>query len=123
LPQVLESWGQYAEGHSSPSLRQTTHDSILEVRGEATLIVRTGSQTGTGRIVAENNLIEGIRSMVRRADLTIQREVAPELDRSNEVLKPRKRLSVCEALRMLTTKDPLIQQLRQRLELIPVQDG
>ena len=122
LPVVLEFWNTFAERHSSPSMRQTMNDSILEVRDEATLIIRTGSQTGKNRIVAEGGLIEGLRSLVKRSDLTIQVDIDPELDKSREIIKPKKLLSNREKFEMLTTKNPLIQDLRDRFDLVPDQD-
>jgi len=122
LPVVLEFWNTFAERHSSPSMRQTMNDSILEVRDEATLIIRTGSQTGKNRIVAEGGLIEGLRSLVKRSDLTIQVDIDPELDKSREIIKPKKLLSNREKFEMLTSKNPLIQDLRDRFDLVPDQD-
>lgn len=122
LPVALEFWKTFAERHSSPSMRQTMNDSILEVRDEITLVIRTGSQTGKNRIVAEGGLIEGLRSLVKRSDLTIQVDIDPELDKSREIIKPKKLLSSREKFEMLTSKNPLIQDLRDRFDLVPDQD-
>jgi DNA polymerase-3 subunit gamma/tau len=122
LPVVLEFWQAFAEKHTSPSMRQTMADAILEVRNEYTLVIRTGSQTGKNRIVAEGNLIDGLRSLVKRSDLTITVEIDADLDRSKEIIKPRKLLSSREKFEMLAAKNPLMQELRDRLDLIPDQD-
>jgi DNA polymerase-3 subunit gamma/tau len=122
LPVVLEFWQAFAERHTSPSMRQTMADAILEVRNEYTLVIRTGSQTGKNRIVAESNLIDGLRSLVKRSDLTITVEIDADLDRSKEIIKPRKLLSSREKFEMLAAKNPLMQELRDRLDLIPDQD-
>ena len=122
LPVVLEFWQAFAEKHTSPSMRQTMGDAILEVRNEYTLVIRTGSQTGKNRIVAEGNLIDGLRNLVKRSDLTITVEIDADLDRSKEIIKPRKLLSSREKFEMLAAKNPLMQELRDRLDLIPDQD-
>jgi len=119
---VQEFWKEFSENHSSQSLRHTLNDSILEIRGEKAIIIRTGNQTGKNRITAETNLLDGLRGLIRIPDLQIVVEIDPELDKSKELIKPKKLLTSREKFEILSAKNPLMQDLRDKLDLIPDQD-
>ena len=122
LPPLLDFWKGYMEHHSSPSLKQTMLEAILEIRDEKTICIRTGHQTGKNRFAAETPLLDGLRSLVRIPDLRIVIDIDPDLDRSRELIKPKKLLSNREKFDLLSAKNPLIHQLRDKLDLIPDQD-
>ena len=110
------------ENHSSPSLRLTMAEAIIEIKGEKTILIRTGHQTGKNRLTAESNLLDGLRSLVRLPDLQIVIEIDPDLDKNREIIKPKKLLSNREKFDLLSAKNPLIHQLRDKLDLIPDQE-
>lgn len=122
LPPLLDYWKTYMDQHSSPSLRQTMLEAILEIRDEKTICIRTGHQTGKNRFTAESALLDGLRSLVRIPDLRIVIDIDPELDRTRELIKPKKLLTNREKFELLSAKNPLIHQLRDKLDLIPDQD-
>ncbi len=122
LPPLLDFWKEYVEAHSSPSLKQTLLEAIIEIKDEKTICIRTGHQTGKNRITAESNLLDGIRSLVRITELQIMIEIDPDLDKSRELIKPKKLLSNREKFELLSAKNPLIHQLRDKLDLIPDQE-
>ncbi|MFZ1675872.1 MAG: hypothetical protein WAT91_01285 [Saprospiraceae bacterium] len=122
LSVLLDFWKDFAENHSSPSLRQTMTEAIIEIKGEQTIVIRTGSQTGKNRILNETNLIDGLRSLVKLPDLHITIDIDPDLDRSKELIKPKKLLTNREKFEILSTKNPLINKLRDKLDLIPDQE-
>ncbi len=122
LPPLLDYWKGYMEHHSSPSLKQTMLEAILEIRDDKTICIRTGHQTGKNRFAAETALLDGLRSLVRIPDLRIIIDIDPDLDRSRELIKPKKLLSNREKFDLLSAKNPLIHQLRDKLDLIPDQD-
>ncbi len=122
LPVVIDFWKNYAEGHDSPSIRLTMSEAIVEVKDEKTILIHIGTQTGKNRILNETNLIEGLRSLVRIPDLQILIDVDPELDRSKEIAKPKKLLTNREKFEILASKNPLIENLRDRLGLVPDQE-
>lgn len=122
LPAVIDFWKEFAAGHDSPSVRQTMNEAILEIRDERTILIHTGNQTGKNRILNETNLIEGLRSLIRISDLQIIIEIDPNLDRTKEIIKPKKLLSNKEKFDLLSAKNPLIHTLRDKLDLIPDQD-
>ena len=68
------------------------------------------------------NLIEGLRSLVRLPNLQIAIDIDPDLDRSKEIAKPKKLLTNREKFEILSAKNPLINELRDKLDLIPDQD-
>ena len=122
LSAVLDFWKTFAAGHDSPSVRQTMSEAILEIKDESTILIYIGNQTGKNRILNEMNLIEGLRSLIRIPNLQIVIEIDPELDRSKEIAKPKKLLTNREKFEILSAKNPLINQLKDKLDLIPDQD-
>ncbi|HZV70214.1 MAG TPA: DNA polymerase III subunit gamma/tau [Saprospiraceae bacterium] len=122
LSVILDFWKDFAENHSSPSLRQTMTEAIIEIKGEQTIAIRTGNQTGKNRLLNETNLIEGLRSLVKLQDLHISIDIDADLDRSKELIKPKKLLTNREKFEILSSKNPLINKLRDKLDLIPDQE-
>jgi DNA polymerase-3 subunit gamma/tau len=122
LPPVIDFWKEFAAGHSSPSVTITMSEAIIEVKDENTILIRTGNQTGKNRLIAETNLLEGLRSLVRIPDLQIVIDIDPDLDKSQELVKPKKLLSNREKFEILATKNPLIHKLRDNLDLVPDQE-
>jgi DNA polymerase-3 subunit gamma/tau len=122
LGAVLDFWKAFAENHSSPSMRQTMAEAIIEIKDEKIIFIRTGHQTGKNRLTADVNLLEGLRSMARLPDLQIVIDIDPELDKSRDIVKPKKLLSNREKFEILSAKNPLMHQLRDKLDLIPDQD-
>ncbi len=122
LSVILDFWKDFAENHSSPSLRQTMSEAIIEIKGEQTISIRTGNQTGKNRMLNETNLIEGLRSLIKLPELHIVIDIDPDLDRTKDIVKPKKLLTSREKFEILSTKNPLINQLRDKLDLIPDQD-
>ena len=122
LPPLLDFWKNYIESQSSPSLKQTMLEAILEIKGETIICIRTGHQTGKNRMTAESALLDGLRSLVRIPELQIVIDIDPDLDKSRDLIKPKKLLSNREKFELLAAKNPLINQLRDKLDLIPDQE-
>jgi hypothetical protein len=122
LAQVQDFWKEFSENHSSQSLRLTMNEAIVDIKGDKMIIIRTGNQTGKNRLTAETNLLDGLRSLIRIPDLQIVVEIDPELDKSKELVKPKKLLTSREKFEILSAKNPLIHELRDKLDLIPDQD-
>ena len=122
LTPVLDFWKEFMEHHSSPSVRQTMAEVIIEIKNENTIYIRTGHQIGKNRLTAESNLLDGLRSLVRLPDLQIVIDIDPDLDKNREIIKPKKLLSNREKFDLLSAKNPLIHQLRDKLDLIPDQE-
>ena len=122
LTPVLDFWKEFMESHTSPSMRLTMAEAIIEIKNEKTSYIRTGHQTGKNRLTAESNLLDGLRSLVRLPDLQIVIDIDPDLDKNREIIKPKKLLSNREKFELLSAKNPLIHQLRDKLDLIPDQD-
>ncbi len=122
LTTVQEFWREFSENHSSQSLRHTLNEAMVEIQGEKTILIRTGTQTGKNRLTAEVNLLDGLRSLIRIPDLQIVVEIDPELDKSKELIKPKKLLTSREKFEILSAKNPLMFELRDKLDLIPDQD-
>ena len=111
-----------SENHSSQSLKHTLNEAILEIKGEHAIIIRIGNQTGKNRILAETNLLDGLRSLLRIPNLQIMVEIDAELDKSKDLIKPKKLLTSREKFEILSAKNPLMLELRDKLDLIPDQD-
>lgn len=122
LSEINAFWQRYAEEHTSPSVRQTMQEAILDTPDERTIEVKTGNQTGKNRLVAETNLIDGLRAMTRIPDLQITFRIDPALDRTKEILRPKKLLSSREIFEIMAAKNPLLHELRSRLDLAPDED-
>jgi DNA polymerase III gamma/tau subunit len=89
LSSVLDFWKDFAEKHSSPSLRQTMTEAILEIKGDQTIFIRVGNQTGKNRLLNETNLLEGLRGLVKLPDLHIVIDIDADLDRTKDLVKPK----------------------------------
>jgi DNA polymerase-3 subunit gamma/tau len=122
LAMVQDFWKEFSENHSSQSLRHTLNEAVVEIKGEKSIIIRTGNQTGKNRLTAETNLLDGLRSLIRIPDLQIVVEIDPELDKSKDLIKPKKLLTSREKFEILSAKNPLMLDLRDKLDLIPDQD-
>lgn len=122
LTTVLDFWKTYAEDHDSPSVRQTMSEAIIEIKGDHIIFIRIGNQTGKNRILNEMNLIEGLRSLIRIPNLQIDFDIDSDLDRTKDIAKPKKLLTNREKFEILSTKNPLMKNLRDKLDLIPDQD-
>jgi len=122
LTTVQEFWKEFSENHSSQSLKHTLNEAILEIKGEHAIIIRIGNQTGKNRILAETNLLDGLRSLLRIPNLQIMVEIDAELDKSKDLIKPKKLLTSREKFEILSAKNPLMLELRDKLDLIPDQD-
>ena len=66
--------------------------------------------------------MDGLRALTRIPDLQIVVEIDPELDKSRDLIKPKKLMSSREKFEILANKNPLIKELRDKLDLIPDQD-
>src|SRR5687768_4443974 len=122
LSAVLDFWKTYSEGHDSPSVRQTMSEAIIEIKEDNIIRIRIGNQTGKNRLLNEMNLIEGLRSLLRIPNLQIIIDIDPDLDRTKEIMKPKKLLTNREKFDILSAKNPLMKNLRDKLDLIPDQD-
>ncbi|HJW28932.1 MAG TPA: hypothetical protein VJ508_06730, partial [Saprospiraceae bacterium] len=119
---IQSFWNGFAENHSSQSLRHTMQEALVDIKGENTIVIRTGNQTGKNRLTAELNLLDGIRGLIRIPDLQIIVEIDPELDKNKDIVKPKKLLSSREKFEILSAKNPLMIELRDKLDLVPDQD-
>jgi len=119
---VQEFWKEFSENHSSQSLRHTLNEAVVEIKGEKMIVIRTGNQTGKNRLTAESNLLDGLRGLIRIPDLQIVVEIDPDLDKSKDLIKPKKLLTSREKFEILSAKNPLMLDLRDKLDLIPDQD-
>lgn len=122
LATVQEFWKEFSENHSSQSLRHTLNEALIDIKGDSTIIIRIGNQTGKNRIIAEANLLDGLRSLLRIPNLQIMVEIDAELDKSKDLVKPKKLLTSREKFEILSAKNPLMLELRDKLDLIPDQD-
>ena len=59
---------------------------------------------------------------MRVPELQIVIDIDPDLDKSRDLIKPKKLLSNREKFEILAAKNPLINQLRDNLDLIPDQE-
>ncbi|MFK7981694.1 MAG: DNA polymerase III subunit gamma/tau [Saprospiraceae bacterium] len=111
------TWKAYIEQLESPSVRAAFQKSEVSVKDAVTIAIRVGSQMAKGMIQQEKNLIPFIRKRIPIANLAM--EINIDSSKASQLVKPKKILSVKEKYELMREKNPMVHELRLRLDLKP----
>jgi len=111
------TWKAYIEQIDSPSVRAAFTKATAKVKDDVTILVEVGSQMAKGMIQQEKNLIPFLRERIPIANLAM--EINIDSSKASQLIKPKKVLSVKEKYEMMREKNPMVHELRLRLDLKP----
>ena len=110
-------WATYVEKIDSPSVKAAFQKAEIRIKDEVTIEVEVGSQMAKGMIQQEKELIPFLRKHIPIANLAM--EIKIDSSKASQLVKPKKMLSVKEKYEMMREKNPMVHELRLRLDLKP----
>lgn len=117
-PELLENtWKAYVEQIDSPSVKAAFSKASASVKNEETILVEVGSQMTKGMIQQEKNLIPFLRESIPIPNLAV--EIKVDTSKASQLVKPKKILSIKEKYELMREKNPMVHELRLRLDLKP----
>ncbi len=114
---LTNTWTAYVEQIDSPSVKAAFTKASVKVKDEVTIEVEVGSQMAKGMIQQEKNLIPFIRKRIPIANLAM--EITIDTSKASQLIKPKKVFSAKEKYEMMREKNPMVHELRLRLDLKP----
>jgi len=114
---LTNTWAAYIEEIDSPSVKAAFTKASARVKDEVTIEVEVGSQMAKGMIQQEKNLIPFIRKRIPISNLAM--EITIDTSKANQLIKPKKVFSAKEKYEMMREKNPMVHELRLRLDLKP----
>ncbi len=111
------TWKAYIEQLESPSVRAAFQKSEVKVKDAITIEIQVGSQMAKGMIQQEKNLIPFIRKRIPISNLAM--EINIDASKSKQLIQPKKVLSVKDKYELMRKKNPMVHELRLRLDLKP----
>jgi len=115
---LLEStWKAYIEQIDSPSVRAAFTKATAKVKDDVTILLVVGSQMAKGMIQQEKNLIPFLRERIPISNLAM--EINIDSSKASQLIKPKKVLTTKEKYEMMREKNPMVHELRLRLDLKP----
>ncbi|MEM6316376.1 MAG: DNA polymerase III subunit gamma/tau [Bacteroidota bacterium] len=112
-----KTWNDYVATIDSPSVKAAFQKAEAKVKNESTIEVVVGSQMAKGMIQQEKKLIPFLRHRIPIADLAM--EITIDSTKASQLIKPKKILTVKETYEMMREKNPMVHELRLRLDLKP----
>ena len=114
---LTNTWKAYIEQIDSPSVKAAFTKASVKVKDEVTIEVEVGSQMAKGMIQQEKNLIPFIRKRIPISNLAM--EITIDTSKASQLIKPKKVFSAKEKYEMMREKNPMVHELRLRLDLKP----
>jgi DNA polymerase-3 subunit gamma/tau len=114
---ILNLWNAYADSLDSPSVAITLKEAKITLE-ESRLRIRVGTQLARSRILEENKLLDQLREKFHNPRLSLAIDVDPSLAPEDQNNGPKKILTNKEKYEMLCAKNPLLQDLRKKLDLV-----
>ncbi|MEM1121015.1 MAG: DNA polymerase III subunit gamma/tau [Bacteroidota bacterium] len=114
---LKNTWAAYIEKIDSPSVKAAFVKATPKVKDAETISVEVGSQMAKGMIQQEKNLISFLREHIPIANLAM--EINIDTSKSSQLVKPKKMLSIKEKYELMRQKNPMVHELRLRLDLKP----
>jgi len=111
------TWKAYIAQIDSPSVKAAFQKAEVQVKDEVTINIQVGSQMAKGMIQQEKELIPFIRKRIPISNLAM--EITIDTSRASQLIKPKKILSIKEKYELMRAKNPMVHELRLRLDLKP----
>jgi len=117
-PDLLgKTWTAYIETISSPSVKTAFSRAVIKIKDETTIVVEVGSQMAKNMIQQEKNLLLFIRDRIPVKNLGLETIIDPELVK--DLIVTKKILTPKEKYELMREKNPMVHELRLRLDLKP----
>jgi DNA polymerase-3 subunit gamma/tau len=117
LQNVLDFWQEHCTMTQSPSVTATLKAAELALEGKR-VIITVGTPIAKSRIQEESDLLPTLRNKFHDPELSIEIKVDAAMDQLAELKKPKKLLTNKEKYEILCEKNPLMKELRSKLDLI-----
>ena len=117
LDLLTATWEAYIAQIDSPSVKAAFQKSTVSVKDEVTIAIQVGSQMAKGMMQQEKNLIPFIRKRIPISNLAM--EINIDASKSKQLIQPKKILSVKDKYELMREKNPMVHELRLRLDLKP----
>ncbi len=114
---LTNTWKAYIAQIDSPSVKAAFTKASVKVKDKVTIEVEVGSQMAKGMIQQEKNLIPFIRKSIPISNLAM--EITIDTSKASQLIKPKKVFSAKEKYEMMRKKNPMVHELRLRLDLKP----
>ena len=114
---LTNTWQAYINQLDSPSVKAAFQKATVLVKDAVTIKIQVGSQMAKGMIQQENNLMTFIRKRIPISDLAMEIDI--DTSRASQLIKPKKILSAKDKYQMMREKNPMVHELRLRLDLKP----
>ena len=114
---LANTWKAYIAQVDSPSVKAAFQKAEVSVKDALTIAIQVGSQMAKGMIQQEKDLIPFIRKHIPIANLAM--EINIDSSKASQLVKPKKILSVKEKYELMREKNPMVHELRLRLDLKP----
>ncbi len=111
------TWKAYIEQIDSPSVRAAFVKATAKIKDDVTILVEVGSQMAKGMIQQEKNLIPFLRKRIPISNLAM--EINIDTSKASQLIKPKKVMTTKEKYEMMREKNPMVHELRLRLDLKP----
>lgn len=114
---LTTTWEAYIAQITSPSVKAAFQKSVVSVKNEITIAINVGSQMAKGMMQQEKNLVPFIRKRIPISNLAM--EINIDASKSKKLIQPKKVLSVKDKYELMREKNPMVHELRLRLDLKP----
>ncbi len=110
-----EAWNAFTKRIELKSVKQSFEKAILKVKNEHSIRVEVGSQMAKELIQQEKALMPFLREQFPIPDLAL--EIAVDTQRAKSLVITKRILSTKEKYELMRAKNPLVDELRTRLDL------
>jgi len=111
------AWEAFLPQIESPSVKECFKGAVVQLKDEQSIIIEVGSQMSKQMIQQEKELVPYLRKQLRFPRLQV--EIKIDQAKAQQLVKPKKLLTVKEKYIMMREKNPLIDDLSRRLGLKP----
>ncbi len=118
VEQIQEAWMKFAEKVQSPSSKNSLKQAELKMEGNM-LVVSVGTGITENNIRQESNLPNFIRKECNFPGLMMKFNINPELAPKIEKIEAKKPISQKEIWQEMVKQNPLVDKLRETLDLKP----
>jgi DNA polymerase-3 subunit gamma/tau len=114
---LQQTWQAFIKTIDSPSVRAAFAKAKVMVKNEFTIGIEVGSKMAKGMIQQEKELVPFIRKHFPISNLALEIDIDQE--KSQQLIPTKKILSIKEKYEIMREKNPMVHELRLRLDLKP----
>ena len=117
---IENTWKSYIGTIESQNVKAVFQKATLSIKNEHTIHVEVGSKFAKGMIQQEKELIPFLRKHIPISDLAM--EINIDASKANQLIQTKRILSVKDKYELMRKKNPMVHELRLRLDLKPDND-